>query len=126
MLNHDNVQMSRSGQMAGPLFVLRGFLRTRFGIIATAGLAIGGGLYFGWGYVVAAGLAPLILGVAPCATMCALGLCMGGGNNKTQDPTNQATSGTNLNQIGNTLVSTGTDAGQVAKADTTKHDKGCC
>ena len=90
MLNHDNVQMSRSGQMAGPLFALRGFLRTRFGIFATAGLAIGGGLYFGWGYVVAAGLAPLILGVAPCATMCALGLCMGGGNNKSQDAANPA------------------------------------
>ncbi len=112
MLNHDNVQMSRSGQMAGALFALRGFLRTRFGIISTAGLAIGTGLYLGWGYVLAAGLAPLILGVAPCATMCALGLCMGGSHKKSQDATNQ--------------VATGTDAGQVAKADTTKHGKGCC
>ena len=76
MINHENFQTTRASPMAGPLFALRGFLRTRFGIVAMAALAIGGGFYLGWGYVVAAGLAPLILGVAPCAAMCALGLCM--------------------------------------------------
>ena len=76
--------------MAGPLFALRGFLRTRFGIVAMAALAIGGGFYLGWGYVVAAGLAPLILGVAPCAAMCALGLCMRGCHKKSQDAANPA------------------------------------
>ena len=88
MMNHENMPTNQASPMAGPLFVLRGLLRTRFGIIASVGLALGGGLYIGWGYVVAAGLAPLILGVAPCATMCALGLCMGGGKGKSQDTTN--------------------------------------
>jgi|SRR5579864_4625214 hypothetical protein len=29
-----------------------------------------------WGWLVAAGIAPLILAVVPCAAMCALGLCI--------------------------------------------------
>lgn len=42
-------------------------------MLAVAGVA--GGLYQGWASLAAAGLAPLILGLAPCAAMCALGLC---------------------------------------------------
>ena len=38
--------------------------------IATAGLA------FNWSWLVAAGLAPLLLSVLPCVAMCALGLGM--------------------------------------------------
>ena len=101
-MNHENFQTTRASPMAGPLFALRGFLRTRFGIIAMAALAIGGGFYMGWGYVVAAGLAPLILGVAPCAAMCALGLCMGGGHNKSLDAAKQAANGTDASCCGPT------------------------
>ncbi len=32
-------------------------------------------LYLGWPWLVAAGAAPFILAVAPCAAMCALGMC---------------------------------------------------
>jgi hypothetical protein len=81
MMTHENLQTTP----ASPLFALRGLLRKRAGIVLAAALAIGGGLYFGWGYVLAAGLAPLILAVAPCAAMCAFGLCMGGGHKKPQD-----------------------------------------
>lgn len=35
------------------------------------------GLYGGWDWLVAAGLAPILIGVLPCLAMCALGLCMG-------------------------------------------------
>ena len=38
-------------------------------------LLVAGGLYAGWGWLVAAGLAPLILSAAPCLVMCAAGLC---------------------------------------------------
>ena len=89
-MNHENIQTTRPSPMAGSLFALRGFLRTRLGIIAMAALAIGGGFYFGWGYVVAAGIAPLIIGIAPCAVMCGLGLCMAGGHKKSQDAVNPA------------------------------------
>jgi len=47
--------------------------RTSLVTLALAGVA--GGVYLGWPSLVAAGLAPLILGLAPCAAMCALGLC---------------------------------------------------
>jgi hypothetical protein len=43
------------------------------------GVAVAGGtgvLVLGWDWLVAAGLASIILAVAPCLVMCALGLCM--------------------------------------------------
>jgi len=45
------------------------------------GLLIGGiavvaaGLGLGWNWVVALGLAPIVLALAPCALMCVFGLC---------------------------------------------------
>ncbi|SFE51961.1 hypothetical protein SAMN04488523_10812 [Sulfitobacter brevis] len=41
---------------------------------------IGGGSALNWDWLTAVGLAPLILSLAPCAAMCALGLCMRGGS----------------------------------------------
>jgi hypothetical protein len=44
------------------------------------GLAIAGGaagMFVGWDWLVATGLASLILGVLPCVAMCAFGLCAG-------------------------------------------------
>ena len=43
------------------------------------GVAVGGGLgalVLGWDWLVAAGVASIILALAPCLVMCALGLCM--------------------------------------------------
>ncbi|SFO68289.1 hypothetical protein SAMN03159463_02670 [Mesorhizobium sp. NFR06] len=48
----------------------------RRGLIA-AGVAIAvASLAFNWSFLVAAGIAPVLLGLLPCAAMCALGLCM--------------------------------------------------
>ena len=47
------------------------------------GVALAGGtgaLVAGWDWLVAAGLASIILAVAPCLVMCALGLCMSRAN----------------------------------------------
>lgn len=44
--------------------------------------ALGIGLALNWSWLVAIGVAPLLVALAPCAAMCALGLCisrMGGG-----------------------------------------------
>ncbi|MBI2737108.1 MAG: YHS domain-containing protein [Rhodospirillales bacterium] len=46
-------------------------------IIAAIALAVIG-VWAGWGWVVALGIAPLILAMVPCLIMCALGLCMMG------------------------------------------------
>tara|TARA_R110000868_G_scaffold58118_21_gene179199 strand:- start:147 stop:377 length:231 start_codon:yes stop_codon:yes gene_type:complete len=54
-------------------FERRGFL-----ILAlAAGVA---GMALNWSWLTAIGAVPLILGLAPCLTMCALGLCMKGGS----------------------------------------------
>jgi len=46
------------------------------------GVATGtGAAVLGWPLLVAAGLAPTILAVAPCAFMCALGFCVMGAQN---------------------------------------------
>ena len=38
--------------------------------------ALGAGAVLNWSWLVAVGIAPLLLAIAPCAAMCALGLCM--------------------------------------------------
>lgn len=57
-------------------------LRIRIGLIVLAAVAIGAGLYFGWGWLVAAGMAPLLISALPCLAMCALGVCMTGRGNR--------------------------------------------
>jgi len=54
---------------------LREKLAGRNGLIAAAVLIIGDGMILNWDWLTVAGLAPLILGILPCAAMCALGLC---------------------------------------------------
>lgn len=69
------------------LGLLRHYLGGRRGIIVLALTAAGAGLYLGWGWLAAAGIAPVLLALAPCAAMCALGLCMnkGGGTSCATD-----------------------------------------
>src|SRR5258708_31458718 len=66
----------------------RYYLGNRWVLLALGGLVliIAGAL--NWGWLVAAGIAPVLVAVAPCAIMCALGLCgmkMMGGSNTSQD-----------------------------------------
>jgi hypothetical protein len=62
----------------GAVAVLRASAGRRLGLLALAGIAIVAGLAFNWSWLVAAGVAPLIVGVLPCVAMCALGFCMMG------------------------------------------------
>lgn len=55
----------------------RYYLTNRWVLGALGGFAIALGLSFGgWGWLVAAGLAPIILSTLPCLVMCGLGVCM--------------------------------------------------
>lgn len=45
-------------------------------LILLALLLIGAGMALGWGWLTAIGIAPILVAVAPCAAMRALGLCM--------------------------------------------------
>lgn len=65
---------------AGPAQTLPHLVRRRLG--GRRGLMIGGaaiiaaGLASGWSWVTAIGAAPILISLAPCLAMCALGLCM--------------------------------------------------
>jgi hypothetical protein len=68
--------VSSGGSVAG----LAGrLLRSPRGLIGLAVVLIVAGGAFNWSWLVAAGVAPIILATAPCLVMCALGLCMMGG-----------------------------------------------
>lgn len=41
-----------------------------------AAVLLAAGLALNWSWLVAVGIAPLLVALAPCAAMCALGLCM--------------------------------------------------
>jgi len=51
-------------------------------LLALAGLALAAGLALNWGWLTAAGIAPILVSLLPCAAMCALGLCMNKGGGK--------------------------------------------
>ncbi|MEZ5936332.1 MAG: hypothetical protein R3F54_31410 [Alphaproteobacteria bacterium] len=80
------------------LNALRYWLGGRKGMTIIAIVVVVMGAALNWNWLVAAGIAPLLLGVLPCAAMCALGLCMnrmtGGscssGNSDTAAPTSDA------------------------------------
>lgn len=61
------------------VYALRYYLGRRRVLIPAAIAIVGGGLLLNWSWVVAIGLAPLLLAILPCAAMCALGLCMNHG-----------------------------------------------
>jgi len=51
----------------------------RRALIFLAVAVLGVGAAFNWSWLVAIGVAPILLALAPCAAMCAVGLCMKGG-----------------------------------------------
>ena len=54
----------------------RYYLGGRRTLFVLAAVLIVGGIALNWGWLVAIGLAPIIITLLPCAVMCALGLCM--------------------------------------------------
>ncbi len=63
------------------------------GLVILGILLVAAGLYAGWGWLAAVGLAPIILALAPCAAMCAIGACAmsrGGSSGATQATPNTA------------------------------------
>lgn len=81
------------------LYSVRARLGTR-GLIILAAVIVAAGLALNWTWVVAIGLAPILLAALPCAVMCALGMCMrpkgeassreGGGNSAVSGPSKRS------------------------------------
>ena len=55
---------------------VRQYLSGGRGLVLLAVLLLGSGVALNWSWLVVAGVAPVLLALAPCAAMCALGLCM--------------------------------------------------
>lgn len=64
------------GEEASCCAVQSGKTNHRPWLIGAAVLGIPLALYGGWDWLVATGLAAILIAVAPCLVMCALGLCM--------------------------------------------------
>ena len=87
--------ISRQGtlrqRVLGPL---RQYLGGRRGLFVLGGGALALGIALNWSWLVAAGLAPILLGALPCLAMCVLGLCMSrmtAGPDTAQPSPNQST-----------------------------------
>jgi hypothetical protein len=52
------------------------YLSNRMALAILAIVAIAAGLVLNWSWLVAAGIAPILLTALPCLVMCGLGLCM--------------------------------------------------
>jgi hypothetical protein len=59
----------------GWLDLARYYLGNRWVLLALGGLVVIIGVALNWGWLVAAGIAPVLVAAAPCAVMCTLGLC---------------------------------------------------
>ena len=55
---------------------LQGLLTGPRGLMLLGGVAVAGGLAFGWDNLVLLGIAPILLSLLPCLIMCGLGLCI--------------------------------------------------
>lgn len=51
------------------------WLRSRLGVAAVGTGLAAPALWFGWPWLVAAGLTPLVIVIAPCTVMCGLSVC---------------------------------------------------
>jgi fermentation-respiration switch protein FrsA (DUF1100 family) len=65
--------LGRAGNLARP------YIGGRRGLILLAIGVVGVGAWLNWGWLAAIGVAPILIALAPCAVMCALGLCAMGG-----------------------------------------------
>ncbi|GAA2888781.1 DNA-binding transcriptional LysR family regulator [Aminobacter niigataensis] len=57
-------------------YALQRIFNGQGGLVLVAAAALTVGIGYNWSWLVAAGIAPLLLSVLPCVAMCVLGLCM--------------------------------------------------
>jgi hypothetical protein len=76
MSSQETLNATKASLAQDWLNALRYWLRGRNGVIALVLLAVAIGAALNWSWLVAVGIAHLLITVLPCAAMCALGLCM--------------------------------------------------
>jgi hypothetical protein len=75
MTSSDTTETTNLAPTPGWLRFARSYLGNRWVLLLLGGLVLVIGLSLNWGWLVAVGAAPVILSLAPCAIMCAVGLC---------------------------------------------------
>jgi hypothetical protein len=82
-MSDPSVNQTATRPISRDLYLLaRYWLGQRRVQLILAVVLLGGGAWFQWNWLVAAGIAPLLLAFAPCAVMCVLGMCMHKGQGK--------------------------------------------
>jgi YHS domain-containing protein len=76
MTNAPSTEISERSLTRDILDAARYYLGGRRTLFVLATVFILGGVALNWGWLVAAGIAPILISFLPCAVMCALGLCM--------------------------------------------------
>jgi hypothetical protein len=98
---------------------IRRYLGNRRLLLAVAVLALVAGAALNWGWLVALGIAPVLLSLLPCAVMCGVGVCcmkMMGGSGQKQP-----------GQPGNSAETAGPSAAVgIAKIDAASLDSSSC
>jgi YHS domain-containing protein len=84
MTNASSTDSSDQSLTRDILYAVRYYFGGRRTPFVLAAALIVAGIASNWGWLVAAGVAPILIALLPCAVMCALGLCMhkvAGGDN---------------------------------------------
>lgn len=85
-MSHQPPEQAADRPLGRDLYLLaRHWLGQRVTWLILAAVALSLGAYWNWQWLVAVGVAPLLLALAPCAAMCALGLCMPKGQDNASD-----------------------------------------
>lgn len=81
----DRADSSEASASGGLIARVRRRIGRRGILVAAALAAFAIAAAFNWSWLVAVGIAPLVLALAACAAMCALILCKGGGKSGSTD-----------------------------------------
>ena len=76
MTPSDSTKVAKASPARDLLDAARHYLGGRRALLILAIGALIGGIALNWNWLVAAGVAPLLLTALPCLVMCGLGLCM--------------------------------------------------
>ena len=76
MTNAPSTDTSNKSLTRDLLHAAQYYLGGRRTLLLFAAVAIVGGVALNWNWLVAAGLAPILIVILPCAVMCGLSLCM--------------------------------------------------
>jgi len=71
----ESIKIENASLLRDILQAARYYLGRRWVLVTIVGVVLIGGLVFNWGWLVAIGVAPILVTLLPCAVMCGLGLC---------------------------------------------------